>query len=51
LDRARTLVDRFETDPEVFLSGPDTPTFTVRDPDGYYVMINALESENHESPS
>jgi len=51
LDRARTLVDRFETDPEVFLSGPDTPTFTVRDPDGYYVMINALESEGHGSPS
>jgi hypothetical protein len=42
LGRARTLVARFETDPEVFLSGPDTPTFTVRDPDGYYVMVNAL---------
>jgi catechol 2,3-dioxygenase-like lactoylglutathione lyase family enzyme len=42
LARARTLVPRFETDPEVFLSGPDTPTFKVRDPDGYYVMVNAL---------
>jgi hypothetical protein len=42
LARARALVTRFETDPEVFLSGPDTPTFTVRDPDGYYVMVNAL---------
>jgi catechol 2,3-dioxygenase-like lactoylglutathione lyase family enzyme len=42
LARARELVARFETDPEVFLSGPDTPTFKIRDPDGYYVMINAL---------
>jgi hypothetical protein len=42
LARARILVPRFETDPEVFLSGPDTPTFKVRDPDGYYVMVNAL---------
>jgi hypothetical protein len=42
LARARTLVGRFETDPEIFLSGPDTPTFTVRDPDGYYVMVNSM---------
>jgi catechol 2,3-dioxygenase-like lactoylglutathione lyase family enzyme len=42
LARARTLVGRFETDPEVFLSGPDTPTFTIRDADGYYVMVNSL---------
>lgn len=41
LERARTLAI-FETDPEVFLCGPDTLTFKVRDPDGYYVMINAL---------
>jgi hypothetical protein len=40
--RARELVSHFETEPEVFLSGPDTPTFKVRDPDGYYLMINAL---------
>ena len=44
MDRARTLVSRFETDPEIFESGPGTPTFTVRDPDGYYVMVNALQS-------
>jgi catechol 2,3-dioxygenase-like lactoylglutathione lyase family enzyme len=42
LDRARTLVARFETDPEVFLSGPDTASFTVRDPDGYYLTVNAI---------
>lgn len=42
LERARGLVPRFETDPEVFESGPGTNAFTVRDPDGYYVTINAL---------
>ncbi|HLF78379.1 MAG TPA: VOC family protein [Dehalococcoidia bacterium] len=42
LQRAHTLVHRFETDPEVFLSGPDTPSFTVRDLDGYYVTVNSL---------
>jgi catechol 2,3-dioxygenase-like lactoylglutathione lyase family enzyme len=42
LERARALVTHFETDPEVFESGPDTSAFTVRDPDGYYVTINAL---------
>ena len=42
LERARLLVNRFETEPEVFESGPGTPTFTIRDPDGYYVSVNAL---------
>jgi hypothetical protein len=40
--RARGMVSRFETDPEVFTSGPDTLAFTVRDRDGYYVTVNAL---------
>jgi catechol 2,3-dioxygenase-like lactoylglutathione lyase family enzyme len=42
LERARALGCRFETDPEVFESGPGTNAFTVRDPDGYYVTINAI---------
>jgi catechol 2,3-dioxygenase-like lactoylglutathione lyase family enzyme len=41
LDRARTLVARFEEEPHV---NPNTRTkeFSVRDPDGYYVTISAL---------
>ena len=41
LKRARTLVARFEQEPEM---NPNTVTmqFTLRDPDGYYVMISAL---------
>jgi hypothetical protein len=42
LERARALGCRFETDPEVFEGGPGTNAFTVRDPDGYYVTINAF---------
>jgi catechol 2,3-dioxygenase-like lactoylglutathione lyase family enzyme len=42
LTRARDIAPRFETDPEVFISGPDTRAFTVRDPDGYYVTINEI---------
>lgn len=42
LERARRLGLRFETDPAVFVSGPGTLAFTVRDPDGYYVTINAF---------
>jgi hypothetical protein len=42
LKRARGLVQHFEADPEVFISGPGTMGFTVRDPDGYYVTINEL---------
>jgi catechol 2,3-dioxygenase-like lactoylglutathione lyase family enzyme len=39
--RARALVARFEDEPQV---NPNTGTqeFTLRDPDGYYVMISAL---------
>jgi catechol 2,3-dioxygenase-like lactoylglutathione lyase family enzyme len=41
LNRARALVTRLEDEPHV---NPNTGTmeFTVRDPDGYYVMISAL---------
>lgn len=41
LERARTLVPKFEEEPQL---NPNTQTmeFALRDPDGYYVMINAL---------
>ncbi len=41
LQRARTLVARLEDEPQL---NPNTGTleFTLRDPDGYYVMISAL---------
>ena len=41
LERARGLVARFEDEPQL---NPNTGTleFTLRDPDGYYVMISAL---------
>ena len=40
-ERARALVARFEEDPHL---NPNTETreFSLRDPDGYYVTINAL---------
>src|SRR4051812_13089793 len=43
LMRARTLVERFEEEPHV---SPNTGTreFALRDPDGYYVMISALDA-------
>lgn len=42
LVRARTLVARLEEEPHV---NPATQTmeFALRDPDGYYVMVSALE--------
>ena len=41
LQRARSLVGRFEEEPHV---NPNTQTqeFSLRDPDGYYVTISAL---------
>ena len=41
LDRARRLVARFEEEPH---TNPNTETeeFSLRDPDGYYVTISAL---------
>ena len=43
LNRARSLVTRFEEEPNM---NPSTGTmeFTLRDPDGYYVMISALSA-------
>jgi len=43
LKRARTLVVRLEEDPHL---NPNTQTeeFSLRDPDGYYVTLSALES-------
>jgi catechol 2,3-dioxygenase-like lactoylglutathione lyase family enzyme len=40
VERARALVERFEEEPR---QNPNTGTmqFSVRDPDGYYVMINS----------
>ena len=42
LKRARALVDRFEEEPHL---NPNTETmeFSLRDPDGYFVTISALE--------
>ncbi|MEP6880986.1 MAG: VOC family protein [Dokdonella sp.] len=42
--RARSLVTRLEDEPQL---NPNTGTmeFTLRDPDGYYVMISALGAE------
>lgn len=44
LPRARALVSALEDEPQV---NPNTGTqeFTVRDPDGYYVMISALSED------
>ncbi|HEX6745820.1 MAG TPA: VOC family protein [Longimicrobium sp.] len=43
LQRARTLVPRFEEEPHL---NPNTGTdeFSLRDPDGYYVTISALSA-------
>jgi hypothetical protein len=43
LNRARALVPRLDEEPHV---NPNTRTseFSLRDPDGYYVMISALSA-------
>ncbi len=43
LPRARALVARLEEEPHV---SPNTGTteFSLRDPDGYYVMVSALSA-------
>jgi catechol 2,3-dioxygenase-like lactoylglutathione lyase family enzyme len=43
LTRSRTLVERLEEEPHV---SPNTGTreFSLRDPDGYYVSISALDA-------
>jgi hypothetical protein len=44
LKRARALVDRFEEEPHL---NPNTQTmeFSLRDPDGYFVTISALQTD------
>ena len=41
LERARTLVSRFEEEPHVN-SNTRTMEFSLRDPDGYYLTISAI---------
>jgi catechol 2,3-dioxygenase-like lactoylglutathione lyase family enzyme len=41
LERARSLVDRLEEEPDVN-QATGTKEFALRDPDGYYVMISSL---------
>ncbi len=43
LERAHALVDRLEEEPHV---NPSTGTaeFALRDPDGYYVMVSAIDA-------
>ncbi len=43
LQRARKLVARLDEEPHVN-PGTETPEFSLRDPDGYYVTISALSS-------
>jgi catechol 2,3-dioxygenase-like lactoylglutathione lyase family enzyme len=42
LERARSLVDRLEEEPDVN-QATGTLEFALRDPDGYYVMISSLK--------
>jgi hypothetical protein len=44
LKRARGLVDQFEEEPHV---NPNTQTmeFSLRDPDGYFVTISAIQTD------
>ena len=41
LKRARALVTRLEEEPDLN-PNTQTPEFSLRDPDGYYVSISAL---------
>jgi hypothetical protein len=41
--KARALVDRLEEEPHVN-ANTRTEEFSLRDPDGYYVTISALEA-------
>jgi predicted enzyme related to lactoylglutathione lyase len=42
LSRARTLVGQLEQEPQMN-SATGTLEFALRDPDGYYVMVSALD--------
>lgn len=49
LSNARRLVGRFEEEPHV---NPSTGTaeFSIRDPDGYYVTLSALDAADPSNP-
>jgi catechol 2,3-dioxygenase-like lactoylglutathione lyase family enzyme len=44
LQRARALVERLEEEPHVNSNTGGTQELSLRDPDGYYVTLSALES-------
>jgi catechol 2,3-dioxygenase-like lactoylglutathione lyase family enzyme len=50
LKSARALVERFEEKPHIN-PNTQTPEFTVRDPDGYYVTISALAAPQRRRPA
>ena len=50
LERARALVDRFEEEPHVN-PNTQTPEFSLRDPDGYYITISALSVPERREPA
>jgi hypothetical protein len=47
LTRARALVARFDEEPHIN-PNTQTPEFSLRDPDGYYVTISALPAPGEE---
>jgi catechol 2,3-dioxygenase-like lactoylglutathione lyase family enzyme len=50
LKRARALVPRFEEEPHVN-PNTQTPEFSLRDPNGYYVTISALSASKRTGPA
>ena len=49
LTRARALVSRLEEEPHMN-PNTQTPEFSLRDPDGYYVTISALSARERLEP-
>ena len=50
LKRGRALVPRFEEEPHVN-PNTQTPEFSLRDPNGYYVTISALSASKRTRPA
>ena len=50
LKRARAVVTRFEEEPHVN-PNTQTPEFSLRDPDGYYLTISALSAPQRQGPA
>jgi catechol 2,3-dioxygenase-like lactoylglutathione lyase family enzyme len=50
LKRARAVVPRFEEEPHVN-PNTQTPEFSLRDPNGYYVTISALSASERTGPA